>query len=313
MPANDNVPHVTATATPLQPVIRGGILHGLLVSARPRQWTKNGLLFVGLIFSFNLANSRLLLTAAAAFVVFCALSSGVYLINDLADVEKDRRHPKKRYRPIAVGWVPASVVAPVALVLVAFALTGAFLISPSFGLLGVGYLALTTAYTYYLKHVVILDVFSLASGFVIRAVAGAVAISVPISPWLYVCTILGALFIGFGKRRHELLLLQQDANNHRPILQEYTAELLEQMMSVVTPGLVMAYSLYTFSAPNLPENHAMMLTIPFVLYGVFRYQYLVHIRGGGGTPEEMLLSDRPLLVDATLWLASSIAILYVFR
>ncbi|MHB1007072.1 MAG: decaprenyl-phosphate phosphoribosyltransferase [Chloroflexota bacterium] len=312
MSANDNAPQLSPAASPLRPASRGSLLYGLLLSARPKQWTKNGLLFVGLIFSFNLANSRLLLIATAGFVVFCALSSGVYLINDVADIDKDRTHPKKCYRPIAVGWVPVKVAGPVAFGLIGLALAGAFIISPAFGLLGAAYLVLTTAYTFYLKNVVIIDVFSLASGFVIRAVAGAVAIAVPISPWLYVCTILGALFIGFGKRRHELILLQNGANNHRPILQEYTAELLEQMMSVVTPGLVMAYSLYTFSAPYLPENHAMMLTIPFVLYGVFRYQYLVHVRDGGGTPEEMLLTDKPLLVDAVLWLATSVAILYLF-
>jgi 4-hydroxybenzoate polyprenyltransferase len=280
---------------------------------RPKQWTKNGLLFVGLIFSFNLPNTRLFLTACLAFAVFCAISSATYLVNDVTDVEKDRSHPKKRMRPIAAGIVSPGAALVAALGLVVVAIPVAFAINVTFGLLALTYLAVTLAYTFALKHIVIVDIFVLASGFVIRAVAGGAAVAVPISPWLYVCTILGALVVGIGKRRHELELLQGEANNHRPILQEYSAELLDQMMAVVTPAIVMAYSLYTFSAPNLPENHAMMLTIPFVLYGVFRYLYLVHVHGEGGSPEDLLLRDRALLIDIVLWLVSAVAILYLGR
>lgn len=311
MTTNDNLPQPTAAAPAVPSADNTGVLRGLFISLRPRQWTKNGLLFAGLIFSFNLANIPLLVTACAAFAVFCALSSGLYLVNDLADAEKDRNHPKKRFRPIAAGAVSPRVALGAALLLVGTALPAAFLINSTFGILAVAYAALVLAYTFGLKHIVIIDVFALAGGFVVRAVAGAAAIMVPISPWLYVCTILGALFIGIGKRRHELVLLQAEANNHRPILQEYSAALLDQMMSVVTSALVMAYSLYTFSAPNLPENHAMMLTIPFVLYGVFRYLYLVHIRGDGGSPDELFLRDRPLLADGILWLLTATAILYL--
>ncbi len=286
---------------------------GLLLSLRPKQWTKNGLLFIGLIFSLNLGRQDLVLLSAAGFLAFCALSSGVYLLNDVVDVEKDRSHPRKRHRPIAAGRVPVQLAVVTALVLLGLALPAGFAINAFFGLLALSYVALTITYTLWLKHIVIIDVFSIAAGFVLRAVAGAVAISVPISPWLYVCTILGALFLALGKRRHELLLLNDGANNHRPILQEYTTKLLDQMIAVVTPALVMAYSLYTFSqAPNLPQNHAMMLTIPFVLYGVFRYMYLIHVKNEGGSPEEVLLKDRPLLVDAALWLLTSVIILYLF-
>ncbi|MCL4467244.1 MAG: decaprenyl-phosphate phosphoribosyltransferase [Chloroflexi bacterium] len=292
---------------------RGGIALALLVSARPKQWTKNVLLFVGLVFALKLTHLELVSLAAAAFVVFCALASGVYLINDLADVAKDRTHPQKRYRPIASGALPRPVAVAAASVLLVGGLVGAFLINLPFGLLAVGYIGLTTAYTLAFKHIVILDVFSLAAGYVLRAVAGAVAVSVPISSWLYVCTMLGALFLGITKRRHELVLLEGEASNHRPILQEYTPELLEQMTAVVTSALVMAYSLYTFSAPNLPQNQSMMLTIPFVLYGVFRYLYLVHMKEAGGSPEEVLLQDKPLLADGILWMVSCAVVLYFFR
>ncbi|MHB1131439.1 MAG: decaprenyl-phosphate phosphoribosyltransferase [Chloroflexota bacterium] len=292
---------------------RGSLLWIVLVAMRPKQWTKNALLFTGLVFALKLTHLDLLALATAAFLIFCALSSAVYLLNDLVDVDKDRTHPTKRFRPIAAGWLPRSSALGLALLLLGIALPGAFLINIPFGLLSLGYVLLTMAYTFWLKHIVILDVFTLAAGFVIRAVAGAVAVSVPISSWLYVCTLLASLFLGISKRRHELVLLEGDATHHRPILQEYTPQLLEQMTAIVTSALVMAYSLYTFSAPNLPQNQAMMLTIPFVLYGVFRYLYLVHLKDAGGSPEEVLLRDRPLLLDALLWVASCIGILYLSR
>lgn len=291
----------------------GSLALALLISLRPRQWTKNGLLYVGLVFALKLRQPDLALLATAAFVVFCALSSGIYLINDLADVKKDRNHPSKRYRPIASGWLPRRMAIGTALVLLGLGLPGAFLINLPFGLLGLGYVALTAAYTFSLKHIVILDVFSLAAGYVLRAVAGAVAVAVPISSWLLLCTLLAALFLGIIKRRHELLLLENGAGSFRPILDEYTPDLLQQMSAVVTSALVMAYSLYTFSAPNLPQNQSMMLTIPFVLYGVFRYLYLVHVKDAGGSPEEVLLKDKPLLADAVLWGLSCVLILYLFR
>ena len=302
-----------STSTGLLTDKNGSLALALFVSLRPKQWTKNGLLYAGLVFALKLRQLDLLLLATAAFVVFCALSSGIYLINDLVDAKKDYKHPVKRHRPIASGRLPRRVAVGAAVMLLGVGLPSAFLINVPFGLLALGYVALTTAYTFSLKHIVILDIFSLAAGFVLRAVAGAVAVSVPISSWLYVCTLLAALFLGITKRRHELVLLEADAGHFRPILDEYTPELLQQMSAVVTSALVMAYSLYTFSAPNLPQNQAMMLTIPFVIYGVFRYLYLVHVKDAGGSPEEVLLKDKPLLADAILWGLSCVVILYAFR
>ena len=290
-----------------------GSLRYLLIAARPKQWTKNALVFFGLIFSMNLFHPQMVALSVASFVIFCALSSGIYLINDLADIEKDRRHPIKCKRPLASGKLHPNVAVAVATALLVGSLGVSFYLSQAFALVALGYVALNVAYSFGLKHIVLVDVFAIAAGFVLRAVAGAVIIAVPISPWLYACTVLGALFIGFGKRRHELILLEGKAMTHRPILQEYTAPMLDQLITIVTATTIMAYSLYTFSAPNLPKNNAMMLTIPFVLYGAFRYLYLVHLRNAGGSPEEMLLKDKPLLLDVALWVAASATILYVFK
>ncbi|MGQ9674107.1 MAG: decaprenyl-phosphate phosphoribosyltransferase [Chloroflexota bacterium] len=289
------------------------MIKGLFLSLRPKQWSKNVIIFFGLIFSMNLFNSRMLVTTIAAFAVFCVLSSVVYIVNDIADLEKDRLHPLKRHRPLASGMISPRIAALVAAAMLALGLLSAFTIGLGFGLVATLYLLLMFAYSFGLKHLVIIDVFVIAGGFVLRAVAGAVAIDVPISPWLYVCTVLGALFIGFGKRRHELILLNDDATKHRRILEEYSPAMLDQMMTIVTATTVMAYSLYTFTAENLPSNHAMMATIPFVLYGVFRYLYLVHLKNHGGSPEEMILRDGPLALDAFLWIATAIAVLYFFR
>jgi 4-hydroxybenzoate polyprenyltransferase len=241
------------------------------------------------------------------------LSGAVYIINDLKDVESDRLHPTKRNRPIAAGKLSRNA-AVVAAVVAAIASIGAgFLLSIPFGLISVAYLVLQVGYTYVLKNMVLLDVFVIAAGFVLRVVGGAVVIQVAISPWLYIVTILLSLFLGFSKRRHELVLLNDQAGNHRQILREYTPELLEEILAVVTSSTVMAYSLYTFTYEKLPQNHAMMLTIPFVLYGIFRYLYLVHLKNAGGSPEEVLLGDGPFLVNAILWMLSVIVILYFFR
>ncbi|MBI4497783.1 MAG: decaprenyl-phosphate phosphoribosyltransferase [Chloroflexi bacterium] len=293
----------------------------LLQAMRPRQWTKNGTIFLALLFSVNqywspfdlVQATQLLVLTGAAFLVFCMLSSGEYLINDLADIDQDRLHPAKRLRPLASGRLRASVALAAAVVLLVGGIGLAFVLQRGFGIVATGYAVLMLAYTAVLKHTVILDVFTLAAGFVLRVVAGAVVIAVPISPWLYLCTVLGALFLGLAKRRHELTLLEQGATAHRPVLEEYSPRLLDQMIAVVTPSLVIAYSLYTFTAESLPRNHAMMLTIPFVLYGIFRYLYLVHNKQQGGRPEEVLLSDLPLIIDIVLWLATAGIILVLFR
>src|SRR5262245_5872683 len=277
---------------------------------RPKQWAKNVLLFVGLVFAVRLGDSTSVGRALLAFVAFCAISSAAYLFNDLADLEQDRQHPRKRRRPLASGRIrPAHAIALGSVLLIGGLLI-AFLLGTRFGLLTFGYVVLNVAYNAGLKHVVLVDVFALATFFVVRAVAGAVAIDVPISPWLYLCTILGALFLGLAKRRHELLLLGDGAASHRQILSEYTPGLLEQLITIVTAGLVMAYSLYTFSAENLPKDHSMMLTIPIVLFGIFRYLYLVHRREGGGSPEETLLTDLPMLMTGLALAGVSVAVLY---
>jgi 4-hydroxybenzoate polyprenyltransferase len=282
----------------------------LLIAMRPKQWTKNVLMFAGLIFSLRLFEPSLVLTSVFAFILFCLVSSIIYLVNDLADIESDRQHPIKRYRPIAAGRVRPWQAVVLAVVLGAITIPAAFLINWRFGLLIVTYGLLNLAYSFGIKHIVILDVFAISAGFVIRVVAGAVAIEVAISPWLYVVTLLGALFIALNKRRHEITLLQDGASSHRRILQEYNPALLDQMTNIVTASIVMAYSLYTFSAENLPRNHSMMLTVPFVLYGIFRYLYLIHMKGAGGSPEDVILRDRPLLFDVILWGLTSVLILY---
>jgi len=286
------------------------MLISLLKTMRPKQWPKNVFVFTALVFVEQLFAPMPLLKTIAAFALFCLLSSAVYLINDVADLEKDRRHPTKRLRPLPSGQLkpPVAIAAGVLIPLVSLPL--AFLLNVQFGFVALAYLLTMILYSFVLKNLVILDVLTVAAGFVLRAVAGAVVISVPISPWLYVCTTLLALFIGISRRRHELILLAENANEHRASLSEYTLPLLDQMIAIVTSATVIAYSLYTFSAPNLPPNHAMMLTIPFVIYGLFRYLYLIHVEGKGGTPEEIFFSDLPLIVDLGLWALTVIAILY---
>ena len=284
----------------------------LLVSLRPEQWTKNLFVFAGLIFGGRLLDRQEALLAVAAFVIFCALSGAVYLINDVADRDADRRHPLKRTRPIASGELSVRTALGAATLLGAGGLAAAFLIGPDFGSIATAYLALLLAYSMMLKHVVIIDVLTIAVGFVLRAVAGAVVVLVPIGPWLLVCTTLLALFMALSKRRHELVLLGDGAIEHRRILEEYSPYLLDQMIAVVTASTLIAYSVYAIS----PETAARLgtprlgLTIPFVLYGIFRYLYLVHQKRGGGSPAAMLLTDRLLLACVALWATSVVVLMY---
>jgi 4-hydroxybenzoate polyprenyltransferase len=284
----------------------------LLISLRPGQWTKNLLVFAGLLFAKRLFDPAAVADAMAAFTIFCALSGAVYLVNDILDREIDRRHPTKARRPIASGALPVGVAASTSAVLTGSGLMGAFVINSKFGWVAAGYLALQVLYSAKLKHIVILDVLTIAIGFVLRAVGGAFAIDVEISQWLLVCTILLALFIALAKRRHELVLLADGATGHRPILGEYSAYLLDQMISVVTASTLVAYIFYTIS-PETQEKFGtalLELTIPFPIYGIFRYLYLVHRREGGGSPAELLLTDRPLLSCVALWAASVAFIIY---
>ena len=289
------------------------MLRSIIKTLRPRQWTKNVFVVAALVFDRQLFILDSVLNVLAGTVLFCLLSSVVYIINDILDVNADRNHPEKSKRPIASGTLPIPVAAGVAILLLAVTLPLAFMLNPTFGWIGLVYLLVNLAYSTRLKHVVLIDVLLIAAGFVLRVAAGVSLIQVErFSPWLYVVTTLLALYIGFGKRRAEIALqLDGNAVNTRKVLEGYTLEFLDQLITIVSSTTIVAYSLYTFSAPNLPENHSMMLTIPFVLYGIFRYLYLLKVVKTGGAPEELVLKDRPLQWTVLLWGFSIILIFYL--
>jgi len=288
-------------------------IFGLIRSVRPRQWSKNLILFAGLIFSQSLLDARLAFTAVLGFLLFCLASGAIYLLNDVIDLEQDRRHPFKMHRAIASGQVGAGSAVGVAVAMGLAAIGLGLWLDRGFGCVLLGYIALMIFYSVWLKRVVILDVLTIAIGFVLRAVAGGVVIHVEISSWLLICTVLLALFLGLGKRRHELVLLENSAGDHRQILKEYSPYLLDQMIAVVTASMVVAYALYTMSAETAAKfgTKNLEFTIPFVLYGIFRYLYLIHQKKAGGSPERVLLSDRPLFLDILLWAAAVGIILYL--
>ena len=283
----------------------------LVRALRPLQWTKNAIVLAALVFDEHLFEPSLLLRALVAFVIFCGVSSGMYLLNDLRDIESDRLHPQKRLRPIASSLVSPTQARTASFLLLGVGLLGAWWLRPQFFGVVATYATLIGIYSLGLKRVAILDIFAIAAGFVLRAAGGAVAIDVPISPWLYVCTMLLALFIGFGKRRHELTSLTTVAVRHRPSLDAYSVEFLDQLLSIVAAATIVAYSFYTFGSAAVPTNHAMMLTIPFVVYAIFRYLYLIHRRDKGGSPETLLFSDLPLLAAIVIWGISCVVILYL--
>ena len=282
------------------------------MSLRPEQWTKNLFVFAGVLFGGRLVDLQATLLAVGTFVAFCALSGAVYLFNDVADRAGDQHHPLKRSRPVASGELSPTMALIAAGFLGVAGIQGAALMRPVLGLVAGAYLALLLIYSVALKHVVIVDVLTIAAGFVLRAVAGAVAVAVPISQWLLVCTTLLALFLALSKRRHELTALAADATDHRRILEEYSPYLLDQMIAVVTASTLIAYSVYATSAETAARlgTNRLGLTIPFVLYGIFRYLYLVHQKRGGGSPAALLLTDRPLLTCVALWALSVALILY---
>ena len=289
----------------------------LFVSLRPSQWTKNLIVFAALLFGGRggapaFLDPLAIAHALAAFVIFCGLSGVVYLINDVADRDKDRLHPIKCRRPIAAGAISPSLALSTAGLLAAGALAGSFALQPAFALVALTYVALLALYSGPLKHVVIIDVLTIAIGFVLRAVAGAVAIDVPISHWLLILTILLALFLALSKRRHELVMLADGATGHRPILGEYSPYLLDQMIAVVTASTLITYVIYTVSPETVEKFHTDYLgfTLVFPLYGIFRYLYLVHQKEGGGSPSDMLLNDRPLLLCVAVWAVSVAGIIY---
>lgn len=285
----------------------------LFKTMRPRQWVKNGLLFIPIIFDKQLTNWPALARTAFGVVLFCLLSSVIYIINDLVDLEADRKHPTKKLRPLPSGTLQVRTAKTAGIIFTLVVFIPATLMSLEFALIGLSYLVLNLAYSAWLKHKPILDVMCLASFYVLRVAAGVSLIAVTrFSPWLYVFTTFLALYMGIGKRRAELKLLADDANSHRKSLGEYTIPLLDQLILIVSSSAIITYSLYTFSAPNMPANHTMMLTIPFVIYGIFRYLYLIEVKQFGGEPEEVLLTDRPLQVTIVLWALSILVIFYSF-
>ena len=287
------------------------VIGAVVASLRPKQWVKNLFVFAGVIFSQQLF-TPLFWPALGAFALFCVLSGSMYLLNDVADAEKDRLHPTKRFRPVASGALPRGGALALGVGLLVASLAGSVALSWRFGLVAAGYGALLTAYSVWLKHLVILDVLTVAVGFVLRAVAGAVAIDVDISGWLLICTVLIALFLAVGKRRHEYLTLSGNAVAHRPILAEYSEGFLDQMIAVVTASTVTAYALYTMSPETVAKFHTRLLplTLPFVLYGIFRYLYLLYRRQLGGNPSDLLLNDRALLLNTVLWMLSLLVLIY---
>jgi 4-hydroxybenzoate polyprenyltransferase len=280
---------------------------------RSKQWHKNIFIWAALIFDVKLFQAQPFLRTLLAFVLFCLISSAVYIVNDLVDIEKDRQHPSKRNRPLASGALRPGVAIVAAVTLVVICLPVALWLDRRLTAILYGYLLLMVAYSFLLKNIVIVDVLTIAAGFVLRVAAGVVVIEAQrFSPWIYVCMVLLALFLALGKRRQEIVLLEHKSNNTRAILEEYNLRFLDEMLALVSSSTVMAYSLYTFSAPNLPSNHSMMLTIPFVLYGLFRYLYLIHVKGETDPPDVVVLKDRPLQLDALLFGAVVFAVFYVF-
>ncbi|EKF86302.1 decaprenyl-phosphate phosphoribosyltransferase [Methanobacterium formicicum] len=282
------------------------MLKDILVSMRPKQWYKNLVIFIGIIFSINLLNLNLWIEVIAAFTIFCILSGSIYVLNDILDLEKDKNHPKKKNRPLASGRLKVSHALTSAIILIFIALTGAYLLNLQFFMVSVAFFILMLVYSFFLKEIIIVDIMVISIGFVLRAMAGALAIGVYVSPWLIICAFLLALFLALGKRRHELVLLKENASNHRKILGEYSTDMLDQMINITTSALIMSYSLYTFFSGNI----YIMITIPFAFYGLFRYIFLVHARNMGGEPE-MIFKDRGMVISIVLWVIVVVCVLYI--
>ena len=296
------------------------VSRGIVRTMRPTQWIKNAFMFGALVFSEeHLWRSwASLTTVIAGFVVFCMAASSIYLLNDVVDVEKDRAHPRKRHRPIAAGIVPVPLALVVAVLLLLGAISGAWWVDgdSDFLIIVVTYLVIQgVLYSFILKNIVIIDIFTIAAGFVLRAIAGALVLDIAITPWLLLCMGLLAIFLGLGKRRAELVLLEQGAASHRKILQEYSIPMIDQMLSIVTAATIMAYTLFTFTSKTMPTEPYpyMMLTVPVVIYAIFRYLYLIHHKGGGGSPEEMVFTDVPFAASIVVWGGMVLTLLIWFR
>ncbi len=288
-------------------------VRGLIATMRPIQWSKNGFVFAAILFDQQFTQAEPLARVVAAFILLCLVASTIYLINDLVDIERDRLHPRKRYRPLPSGQLPIRWAVAAAVVMPVIALAASLLLTWQLTVVLLAYLALHIAYSFFLKNIVLLDVFAIAGGFVLRVVAGIVVIDVThFSPWLYLCAGLLALFLAIGKRRQELILLAEDAESVRATYKDYNMPLLDDMLRMVTTGSVLTYMLYTVEATTIRVNgYSMMLTIPFVVYGIFRYLYLIHVRGQGSAPDELLFEDIPLLLAVVLWVVTAGVVLYI--
>lgn len=281
------------------------MITNVIKSMRPKQWYKNLVLFIGILFSSNILNLNLLVDSVVAFFVFCLLSGSIYLINDILDIEKDKNHPKKRNRPIPSGTLKVSHTIFFIVLFLTISFMVAYWINQYFFAISLFFIILLFSYSLWLKNIIIVDILVISSGFVIRAVAGALAISVFVSPWLIICAFLLALFLALGKRRHELTLLGDEAKNHRKILEGYSTQMLDQMITITTSSLIMSYSLYTFFVGNL----YMMITIPFAFYGLFKYLFLVHSKNLGGEPE-LIFKDKGMILSMIFWVMIVFIVVY---
>lgn len=290
-------------------VKRRSIIILLLLQLRPKQWTKNLLIFAALIFSIDAISMTAFFKSIFGFFLFCFISGCVYILNDYLDIEADRRHPVKKYRPMASGELNPSMALIFGAVLLFVTLLASYILSPLFFAVIAVYFLLNISYSIKLKHLVIFDVMVIASGFVLRALAGGIAIEVSITPWFLLCIMLLSLFLAISKRRHEVILLAENKDSHRKVLQSYSPELLDQLNVIVVTATIISYSLFTFTSGNTIH---LMWTIPIVIYGVFRYLYLIHIEGKGGSPENVLLEDRHILFTVIIYVISVILILSIF-
>ncbi|MDT9719827.1 decaprenyl-phosphate phosphoribosyltransferase [Paenibacillus sp. ClWae2A] len=288
----------------------GSTVSGLFRLLRPKQWTKNLLLFAALLFSFEEIRTETILATLLGFILFSLVAGCVYILNDFVDRDRDRQHPVKKYRPMASGQVNPSHALLFGIILLILSVGTAFMMNPLFGVLCIVYFLLNVSYSFVLKHLVILDMMTIAAGFVLRAIAGGVLIHVPFTPWFLICTMLLSLFLAIGKRRNELTLLEGNTGSHRKVLDNYSITLLDQFNTIVTTATIISYSLFTFTSDRTIH---LMWTIPLVIYGMFRYLYLIHMKNQGGSPDRVLFEDKPILITVMLYVISVITIFAIFE